>query len=65
MQAEPRKNREAKGAPQHDHGKARGTSNGKEGAIRTPLYRKISDTLLEGIRGGKFPVGSFLPGELE
>jgi GntR family transcriptional regulator len=65
MQAEPRKNRGAKGASSLGNGKARGTSNGKEGATRTPLYRKISDTLLEGIRGGKFPVGSFLPGELE
>ena len=65
MQAEPRKNRGAKGASSLGNGKARGTSNGKECATRTPLYRKISDTLLEGIRGGKFPVGSFLPGELE
>ncbi|MBM12990.1 MAG: hypothetical protein CME57_00290 [Halieaceae bacterium] len=32
---------------------------------RTPLYRKISHSLLAGIREGKFPVGSFLPGELE
>ena len=32
---------------------------------RTPLYRQISDSLLAGIREGKFPVGSFLPGELE
>ena len=32
---------------------------------RLPLYRQISDTLLAGIRDGKFPVGTFLPGELE
>jgi GntR family transcriptional regulator len=37
----------------------------RKSASRAPLYRQISDTLLEGIREGKFPVGSFLPGELE
>ena len=31
----------------------------------SPLYRKIADTLLSGIRDGLFPVGSLLPGELE
>ena len=36
-----------------------------EGDVRTPLYRQISDKLLSGIREGKFPVGTFLPGELE
>ena len=36
-----------------------------QGSSRVPLYRQISDTLLVGIREGKFPVGSFLPGELE
>ena len=38
---------------------------GEQGASRVPLYRQISDTLLAGIREGKFPVGTFLPGELE
>jgi GntR family transcriptional regulator len=65
MQAEPRKIRGAKGSPKHGNGTANGASNGSHGATRTPLYRQISETLLEGIRGGKFPVGSFLPGELE
>ena len=37
----------------------------RQGSSRVPLYRQISDTLLVGIREGKFPVGSFLPGELE
>jgi len=50
MQAEPRKIRSA---------------NRKNGASSAPLYRQISETLLEGIREGKFPVGSFLPGELD
>ncbi len=36
-----------------------------DGESRMPLYRQISDSLLSGIREGKFPVGSFLPGELE
>ena len=36
-----------------------------EGDVRMPLYRQISDKLLSGIREGKFPVGTFLPGELE
>ena len=36
-----------------------------QGSSRVPLYRQISDTLLAGIREGKFPVGTFLPGELE
>ena len=36
-----------------------------DGESRLPLYRQISDSLLSGIREGKFPVGSFLPGELE
>ena len=36
-----------------------------QGSSRVPLYRKIADTLLAGIREGKFPVGTFLPGELE
>ena len=36
-----------------------------QGSSRVPLYRQISDNLLVGIREGKFPVGSFLPGELE
>ena len=34
-----------------------------EGDVRTPPFR--SDNLLTGIREGKFPVGTFLPGELE
>ena len=38
---------------------------GKNGASTAPLYRQISDALLEGISEGKFPVGSFLPGELD
>ena len=38
---------------------------GAQGSSRVPLYRQISDNLLVGIREGKFPVGSFLPGELE
>ena len=38
---------------------------GAQGGSRVPLYRQISDTLLAGIREGKFPVGTFLPGELE
>ena len=38
---------------------------GPQGSSRVPLYRKIADTLLAGIREGKFPVGTFLPGELE
>ena len=37
----------------------------RQGSSRVPLYRQISDNLLVGIREGKFPVGSFLPGELE
>ena len=39
--------------------------DGVQGASKVPLYRQISDTLLAGIREGKFPVGTFLPGELE
>ena len=39
--------------------------DGPQGSSRIPLYRKISDALLAGIREGKFPVGTFLPGELE
>ena len=39
--------------------------DGSQGSPRVPLYRKISDILLAGIREGKFPVGTFLPGELE
>jgi len=61
MQAEPRKN----GVPKHVNGKSNGKGRGDEAATRVPLYRQISDTLLDGIRGGKFPVGSFLPGELD
>ena len=38
---------------------------GAQGGSRVPLYRQISDTLLAGIREGKFPVGTFLPGEME
>ena len=38
---------------------------GAQGSSRVPLYRQISDTLLAGIREGRFPVGTFLPGELE
>ncbi len=39
----------------------------KEGhlPLEMPLYRQISESLLNGIREGKFPVGSFLPGELD
>jgi len=65
MQAEPRKNGAQKAAPTRNSGKSNGNANGDEAATRVPLYRQISDTLLEGIRGGKFPVGSFLPGELD
>ena len=43
----------------------RRTDGGTQGASRVPLYRQISETLLAGIREGKFPVGTFLPGELE
>ncbi len=39
--------------------------DGAQSSSRLPLYRQISDTLLAGIRDGKFPVGTFLPGELE
>lgn len=39
--------------------------HGVQGSSKVPLYRQISDTLLAGIREGKFPVGTFLPGELE
>ena len=39
--------------------------DGAGSSSRLPLYRQISDTLLAGIRDGKFPVGTFLPGELE
>ena len=39
--------------------------DGARSSSRLPLYRQISDTLLAGIRDGKFPVGTFLPGELE
>ena len=39
--------------------------DGVQGSSKVPLYRQISDTLLAGIREGKFPVGTFLPGELE
>ena len=39
--------------------------DGAQSSYRLPLYRQISDTLLTGIRDGKFPVGTFLPGELE
>lgn len=65
MQAEPRKNGAHKGSPKHVNDKSNARANGAPAAARIPLYRQISDTLLEGIRGGKFPVGSFLPGELE
>jgi len=65
MQAEPWKNGAQKAAPTRSSGKSNGNANGDEAATRVPLYRQISDTLLEGIRGGKFPVGSFLPGELD
>ena len=41
------------------------TDGGTQGASRLPLYRQISDILLASIREGKFPVGTFLPGELE
>ena len=41
------------------------SGEGAQGESRVPLYRQISDTLLAGIREGKFPVGTFLPGELE
>ena len=41
------------------------TDGGAQGSSRVPLYRQISDTLLAGIREGRFPVGTFLPGELE
>ena len=43
----------------------KGTNDEPQGSSRVPLYRQISDNLLVGIREGKFPVGSFLPGELE
>ncbi len=36
-----------------------------QSSSRVPLYRQIADNLLAGIREGKFPVGTFLPGELE
>ena len=36
-----------------------------QSSSRVPLYRQISDNLLVGIGEGKFPVGTFLPGELE
>ena len=39
--------------------------DGVQGSSKVPLYRQISDALLAGIREGKFPVGTFLPGELE
>jgi len=65
MQAEPRKNGVPKGSPKHVNDKSNARANGTQAVARLPLYRQISDTLLEGIRGGKFPVGSFLPGELE
>ncbi len=65
MQAEPRKNRGGKGSQAHNKDASNGANNGKQSAARAPLYRQVSDALLEGIRGGKFPVGSFLPGELE
>jgi len=65
MQAEPRKSGAQKGSPKHVNDKSNARANGAPAAARIPLYRQISDTLLEGIRGGKFPVGSFLPGELE
>ena len=35
--------------------------DGVQGASKVPLYRQISDTLLAGIREGKFPVGTFYP----
>ena len=41
------------------------SKGGAQSSYRLPLYRQISDTLLTGIRDGKFPVGTFLPGELE
>ena len=43
----------------------KGANDEPQGSSRVPLYRQISDNLLVGIREGKFPVGSFLPGELE
>ena len=43
----------------------KGANDEPQGSSRVPLYRKIADTLLAGIREGKFPVGTFLPGELE
>ncbi len=65
MQAEPKKSDAAKVALKHGKVNSNGKSNGGKVAKRLPLYRQISNTLLEGVRGGKFPVGSFLPGELE
>lgn len=65
MQAEPRKKGIAKATSNHGNGKSNGKTNDGKAATRVPLYRRISDKLLQGIRGGKFPVGSFLPGELE
>ena len=41
------------------------TDDGAQSSSRVPLYRQISDNLLAGIREGKFPVGTFLPGEME
>ena len=43
----------------------KGANDEPQGSSRVPLYRQISDNLLVGIREGKFPVGSFLPGELD
>ncbi|MEL0306113.1 MAG: GntR family transcriptional regulator, partial [Halieaceae bacterium] len=65
MQADPKKTNAAKDVTRPINRISNGKANGAPAAARIPLYRQISDTLLEGIRGGKFPVGSFLPGELE
>ena len=43
----------------------KGVGKDARAVSRVPLYRQISDNLLAGIREGKFPVGTFLPGELD
>ena len=43
----------------------KGVGKDSQAGSRIPLYRQISDNLLAGIREGKFPVGTFLPGELD
>ena len=65
MQAEPSKTAAAKIEPTKTELAKKSSVASLQSDTRIPLYRQISDQLLAGIREGKFPVGTFLPGELD